>query len=268
MISRVAWYAYSNADFLITAKVLGQTALGFYSLGWSLATIPLNKITAMVGRVTPAIFSAVQDRPAEMRRYLLLVTEALAFITFPATVGLALVADDFVLLVLGDQWTGAIWPLRLLGLYATVRSVTPSLYQVLNTVGASGFAMRVSLVSAVVLPVGFYFGSRWGVAGIAATWIVVDPCITLPVILAVCRRIDMRLRDYLRAMWPAGSASLAMVATVLGAQQLLGSEGSLALRLGVQVLVGAVTYTAVVLLLHRQRVAHLRRAWTLLRPNR
>lgn len=260
LISRISWYAYSNADFLIAGKFLGQTALGYYAFGWSLATIAIAKVSAMVGRVTPAIFSAVQDRPAEMRRYLLLLTQALALVTFPATVGLGLVADDFVLLVLGEKWTGAIWPLRLLALYATIRSVTPSLYQVLNTVGASAFAMHVSVLSAFVMPIGFYIGSHWGTTGIAATWVILDPILTLPVLVAVGRRIQMRPFDFIRATWPATSGCLAMVAVVMTVRQLMGDHGPLWLVLAVQILAGAVAYSGAVLLLHGERVAHLRAA--------
>ena len=98
--ARVGWYVYQNADFLIAGKVLGAAALGAYTLGWTIASIPVEKVSAMVGRVTPGFFSAVQDDLPTLRRYFLQLTATLGLITIPAAVGIALVAPEFVLLFL------------------------------------------------------------------------------------------------------------------------------------------------------------------------
>src|SRR5439155_593304 len=116
----LGWYVSANTDFLVAGRILGKTALGFYNVAWTLASVPVDKVAALVGQVTPAFFSAVQtDRPA-MRRYLLRITEGIALITFPVSLGLVLVARDFVLVVLGSKWEGTIAPLRLLAAYATL----------------------------------------------------------------------------------------------------------------------------------------------------
>src|SRR5208282_1829709 len=57
MFSSLSWYGYSNADFLVAGRMLGQTALGTYTLAWTLATLPLEKITSIVTNVSFAYFS-------------------------------------------------------------------------------------------------------------------------------------------------------------------------------------------------------------------
>src|SRR5207245_4847666 len=122
--------------------------------------------TGLVTQVTPAVFAAVQQDHAALRRYLLRITEGLALITFPASLGLALVAPDFVLLTLGEKWHGAVAPLQLLALSAGFRAVTPLLPQVLNAVGKSRLSMQYGVLCAVVLPAGFYVtGQRRGSVG-------------------------------------------------------------------------------------------------------
>src|SRR2546425_13021893 len=71
IVGRLAWYVYSNADFLVAGRILGKVALGLYEVGWNLANVPIEKITSLVGQVTPAVFSAVQRDHAALRRYLL-----------------------------------------------------------------------------------------------------------------------------------------------------------------------------------------------------
>jgi PST family polysaccharide transporter len=268
IVARLAWYAYANADFLVVGKVLGQTVLGAYSLGWTLATIPVNKITALVGKVTSPVFSAVQDHPVEVRRYLLRITEVLALISFPLTVGLGLVAHDFVVVVLDEQWLPAVGALRLLAFYATLRTIQPLLPQVLIITGDSNFAMRLSLISAAVLPAGFYFGSRYGAEGVAWAWIVLDPILTLPALVRLRGRIQLSLRGYFQAILPALAGCGAMAGAVLGAQYLVQSLGP-ASRLAIPVVVGALVYCGVVLGLFGARVMALKRGIaTLTRPAR
>jgi PST family polysaccharide transporter len=272
LVGRLSWYTYSNADFLVAGRVLGKAALGLYEVGWNLANIPIEKVTGLVGQVTPAVFSAVQTDHAALRRYLLRITEGLALITFPASLGLALVAPDFVLLTLGDKWQGAIVPLQLLALSTGFRAVTPLLAQVLNVVGESRLSMRYGLLCAVVLPAGFYLlGKRWGTVGLALVWVFVFPILVLPAYRRVLETIELSSREYLRALWPAASAALLMGATVLAVKWTAGEYLSRALSFSAQVVAGAGVYALTCMTLHGQRVAsftHLLRTLRAAPPSR
>src|SRR5207249_3096528 len=87
VVARIAWYFYSNADFAVVGRVLGKAALGAYTLGWTISSIPVDRVSALVASVTPAVFSAVQHDPPALQRYLRNLTEGLALVTFPGVVG-------------------------------------------------------------------------------------------------------------------------------------------------------------------------------------
>jgi PST family polysaccharide transporter len=256
--ARIGWYVYSHADFAIAGRLLGKGPLGSYSLAWSTAGMPVEKVTALVGRVTPAIFSAVQNDKESLRRYLVLLTEGIALVTFPAAIGLALTADIFVPFVLGEQWRGAIVPLQLLALYATFRSIITLLPQILNVTGETRFGMWNAYLSAAVLPVGFLVGARWGTTGIAASWIFIHPLVTIPVYWRAFRRIELRAGAYLRALWPPASSVLLMSLVVLGAKRIEGESWHPALRLALEIGAGALSYGAALFAFHRGRVRAFR----------
>lgn len=255
---RVGWYIYQNSDFLIAGKVLGQAALGAYSLGWTIASIPVEKVSAMVGRVAPGFFSAVQDDFPAVRRYLIQLTSALALITMPLAVGMALVTREFVLVFLGEEWRAAIVPLQLLAIYASYRSIVTLIPHVAINVGLSAFSMRNSFLGAVVMPVAFVIGSRWGTAGIAGAWIVAYPFVTVPLYWAVFRRIEMPVAAYLKGLWPAISSSALMAAAVLGAENLIPAGWHDGTRLAIKVAVGAATYGLAMVTIHSARVLEIR----------
>jgi teichuronic acid exporter len=225
----------------------------------------VEKITEVVHRVTPAVFSSVQREPAKLRRYLLHLTAGIALITFPATIGLGLVARDFVLIVLGQHWTGMIAPLQVLAFYAAFRSLTPLLPQVLIVIGETRFAMRAGMAAAVVLPFAFYVGSAWGTTGIAAAWALVHPAVVLPLFVRTFRRIHLNAIDYLRAILPAASGTILMAAVVILIDRQLSNGGSDVLILGAKVIGGAVTYAVSLFLFHRPHVAGYVRTLRLLR---
>ncbi|MDX2121186.1 MAG: lipopolysaccharide biosynthesis protein [Gemmatimonadota bacterium] len=258
MVTRLAWFGYSNGDNAVVGKRLGQALLGAYTHAWTLASLPVDRISGLVGQVTPAIFSAVQHDLPSLRRYLLKVTEGLALLTFPVAFGLASVSDLFVTVVLGDQWWPAIAPLALLTFYGGLRSITTPYPHLLQAVGESGLAMRLNLMGlAVLLPL-FYIGSFWGLAGVAAGWIIGYPVLSMVTFRAVQRVSGLGLGEYLEAVRPPLIASVAMGAAVIGVRAALPAAWSDALHLIIAVAAGVAVYPIVMLVAFRDRLNSLR----------
>jgi len=255
LLSRLSWYTYSNADFLMAGRILGKAALGLYDLAWTLANVPIERIAWLVTQVTPPIFSAVQHDHAALRRYLTRLTEGLALITYPLCFGMVLVAPEFVRFALGDKWLGAIVPLQLLAFSAGFRAVTPLLPNILVATGQTRLAMKYGVLTAVVLPASFYLLAKsWGMVGIALVWVLVFPLLVLPAYRRVLRTIQLPEREYLRALWPAISSSLIMAATVVTLRWTMSEHWAPVYRFSTLVGAGAAAYALTCLALHRERI--------------
>lgn len=254
ILMRVNWYVSTNADRFIVGKILGQAPLGSYSFACILASVPIEKVTGLVNRVTPAFFSSMQKDYASLRRYILNLTEGLALVTFPATTGLALVADDFVFLFLGDQWKDVVVPLQIMACYGAFRSIMTLLSPTLLVTGLSRLGMLNSIWCVLALLPAFYIGSRWGIIGVAVSWMVTHPLLTIPIYSIVFKHIDLPIGAYLRALWPAVSACFVMVAIVLLLKQVLPTDWPLLIHMGLLGGVGAAAYLLTAWILHRARV--------------
>jgi PST family polysaccharide transporter len=253
LIGSLFWYSYTNADFLIAGKILGERTLGLYSMAWSLSKSIPERITGLIIGVTPAYFSAVQDNLPELRRYFLKITEAIAIITFPALVGLALTADLLETVLLGPRWAGIAAPLRLLALYAALSSVTPLFSRVLTARRHTRFLMWNGFYVTLILCTGFWVGSRWGILGIAAAWLILDPPIQFVVLLKTCRVIDLPIAQYVKALWPALSMTGLMSLVLLLVLPLVESQ-SPPLRVVIAVVSGMLAYATAGFVLHRSRL--------------
>jgi teichuronic acid exporter len=255
VISRIAWYTYSNADFLIVGRVLDKTALGLYTFAWNIASIPVEKVAALVGRVTPGVFSAVQRDVAAMRRYFLSLTEAIAFVTLPMSAGFVLVADELIGALLGEKWRPAVGALKILAAYAAVRSISTLPAHVMIMRGRADLARRCSIIAAIILPISFLIGSRWGIVGIAASWVFGYPiCIALWDYRYVFQLLDLDLKRLAAAIWPALSTTAVMVAVLLATRAAIPAHASHLVRLIVLVTVGAAVYAGAALVMQGERV--------------
>jgi len=255
VVARVAWYAYSNADFAIVGRVLGTAALGIYTLGWTIGSIPVDRVSSLLASVTPGILSAVQHDAAALRRYLIRITEGLALVTFPASVGIALVADLLVHAVLGPAWQPAIWPLRFLALSAALRSVSTLPPQLAVSTGHAKTNMWLTLGASVVMPVLFYLATPWGPSGVAFAWLVAHPIVVLPWFVGYALYLTrMRLTSYLEALGPATLATAVMTLAVLSVRALLPAGVGPVVRLNLVIVSGVASYGAVVMLCFRDRV--------------
>jgi O-antigen/teichoic acid export membrane protein len=196
---------------------------------------------------------------------MLTLIEAVGLVTLPLSVGMGLVSKEFVLVFLGAKWAPAVLPLMFLAFYASVRSLIPIIWAVLNVVGESAYNMKGSIMMAVVLPIAFVLGSHWGNAGIAGAWMVGYPIVAVPVVARVFKRIELTWSEFLRVLTPSATGCILMSVAVLGLKNVLPSHYSMQARLALLVLAGAGAYIIVAGGLSYPRRHALKRAIDLLR---
>jgi len=144
--------------------------------------------------------------------------------------------------------------LRLLAVYAALRSITTLFPGILYATRHSRFVMWNAFIAAAVFPAAFYFASRWGTTGIATTWIFLYPLITAPYVWRTFVEIDLPVWTYLRSLAPAMRACTAMIIMVVGVRLATPLAWPPIARFAISVLAGALTYLAVLALADRQRL--------------
>jgi len=257
-VGSLAWYGYSNSDFVVAGRVLGRRALGEYTLAWTLISAPADKIMSVFGRVMPTMFAAVQRDVAALRRYFLLFTEVLGILMIPASAGLALVARDFILLIFGTKWAPAVVPLQLLCFFSSVNVLGNVPLPVLQVTGQASFPARWGLVMLGILPPAFYLSGReWGTVGIAAIWLGIFPVLLIPVFTRVFRTLDMTAGDYLACLGPTLMSVAVMAIAVLTIRALMPAAWAPAWRLAMQVINGAAAFILSAFLIQRRRLGVL-----------
>jgi len=113
-----------NIDKIIIGKYLGTTYLGFYDKALGLAQMPNSQIAKRLSMVSFSSFSRVQGDKEAVDNYFTKMMVINAFICFPIFIGLAGVAENLTIVLLGEKWRPMIESLAVLSIAYLVSSIT------------------------------------------------------------------------------------------------------------------------------------------------
>lgn len=258
--TNLATYGTRNIDAVLVGRVLGAVPLGHYAMAVQLMLYPLQHISSVFVRVLFPTLSHIKDDLERLRSVYLRSAGCIALVTFPMMGGLFALADDFVQVVFGPAWapmTPVLEVLAWVGMMQSVGTMTGTLYL---TMGRADIALRVTLIAAPVFAIGIAAGLSWGIVGVAVGYACASFSVFHYTLVTAFRLVDLRLRDFFRALYRPLLCTLVMVALLLLARGRMPFD-SAALRLGLGVLLGSACYTVLALIFNRAQVLEI---WRLL----
>ncbi|CAN7491208.1 lipopolysaccharide biosynthesis protein [Terrabacter sp. LjRoot27] len=214
VMANIVWFvAMGQADKVIISRVLGLNALGTYSLAQRSVTYSLTSVRSVVGQVIyPALSRSAHDGQTQ-GRILTRASGAVALLLFPATVGLACVAQPLVPLVVGEGWPGLPLLVAIMAPAGAVQAVSGLCNHVFTSRGLASWTFRWDAAQAVLFVVAFLVGVRWGVIGVTIGYAAAAFAVAPVGASLACRLIGLPFRAYLGALAPAAVAAL-LTATV------------------------------------------------------
>lgn len=255
-LSNIVFFFFNQVDKFIVSHFLGSAPLGTYTIAQRTVTAPMASVGAVVSEVAVPAYSRRQDDLAGLRRGVIRSGRVVALITFPAMVGLALLAEPTVLVVFGPSWVGLVPIIWLFAPMAAVQSVAATSNQLLLAKGRSDWAFRWGIVYCVVLTAFEFVGVQWGVVGVAAAYAGGILLLTPFGLLLAFRLIEMRMKDYLRELVPHVWITVVMAAFVWAADRVVKAAGGPAwAELGIGLTVGVGVYAALVFLVRPPALA-------------
>lgn len=157
----------TQGDNLIIGRLLGSESLGLYSRAYQLMVMPANLFGQVMDKVLFPILSKIQDEQDRLIQWYTMSLTVIAIIVMPISVMFVLLAEEFVLILFGDQWLGMVVPLRILAmglLFRTSYKISDSLVRALGA--AYRRAWRQAIYAFLILTLS-YIGHFWGLEGVA-----------------------------------------------------------------------------------------------------
>jgi PST family polysaccharide transporter len=253
-------YFVRNSDRLVIGRQLGTIDLGFYDYAYRFYMYPLEVITGVLISVMFPTFASMQNDREAMGRAFLRANGAIALVTFPMMIGLAVVADPFVRIVLGEKWAPVIPLLQILAPLGALQSIVATPGQVFLATGNAALRLWWAVTYTTIIVASYVVGAHWGLLGLASAYATVMIPISFVAFWLALRLVDLPMRALWWTLSRTVVASAVMGIAVGGLELALRGigAGDITLLLAC-VPTGAVSYLGLVWLLRPEALADVLR---------
>lgn len=165
--ARIFNYIALQGDNIVVGRWLGPIALGLYGRAYQLMVLPVTLLGQTLDRVLFPAMAKVQREQERLTNAYRRGVALIALFILPMSVGMIVLAPEFIHALLGPSWTGAIAPFRILTigmLFRTNYKISHSLARATGAVYPN--AWRQAIYAAFVV-VGAWIGKHWGISGVA-----------------------------------------------------------------------------------------------------
>ena len=160
--------ALDRVDDLWTGIFLGDTALGFYSRAYTFATYPRKILATPLANVAGSTYAELKDRPKELSQAFYRVNAFLIRSGFFLGGMMALIAPEFIYLLIGEKWLPMLTAFRLMLVYTLLDPIKGTVANLFISIGYPQKVMQTWAFQLFVLIVAlFLLGPKWGIEGVA-----------------------------------------------------------------------------------------------------
>jgi O-antigen/teichoic acid export membrane protein len=201
----------------------------------------------------------MRDNPERVAEVWLRGFTTLAAVVLPALFGLIAVAPDLIPLAFGPQWISAVPVVQILAAFLMVRTLQTWNTPVMDAFGKPHIAMRLNALVLIVLVPSLWFGSRFGIEGVAVAFSLASLiCGEGPSFVITTRALSLNGLSVLSRLGGIVFSSAVTCVAVVALRQALRDGGAgIELRVLLSIAVGAVVYCSCMALSARRATGEL-----------
>lgn len=216
MGERTVNYLATNVDYLIIGRFLGPESLGYYTLAYSLMTVPLSYINPMIVSVAFPAFARVQHEDGALRNGYAKILHYLSTATFPLMAGLFVVSPILIPLLYGPQWLPTVEVIQVFCFLGLLKSFGNPIGSLLMAKGRVDLGFYMNVIAIIGYAVSNMIGIRWSIKGVAVSSLIFSFLILLPIDLYLRRLIiNMKFGESWGAVRLPIFSTLTMLVTIL-----------------------------------------------------
>lgn len=198
---RLLNYAGWNIDKLIVGRLLGDSAMGIYSVAYQLVMRPFTILNPIFTRVALPLLSRIQDDDQRLRSGYLQLSRTIAAISFPTYMVMMVCSEAIVYLLLGPQWAEAANLLSILAVLGFVFALGNPIGTLLLAKGRADLGLYYNIVAVVTYSLFTYMGSHFGLQGVAVGFVMAATCVLSPLeFILRWHLVRMPAAQYVRAV--------------------------------------------------------------------
>jgi O-antigen/teichoic acid export membrane protein len=257
--SDIVTFFSRNTDNFLVGAVLGTFALGIYAVGFRILEATGALLIGVARRIAFPALSRLQHDAERMKRAFFRLTRLSGLIIIPGYVGMALVAQELVVVFFGQRWADSAPVAAILFLSGPVIALNSFGNVLLNASGHPGVVFRFRLITMVANVVGFFVAVFVfaNVLAVAAAF-TLRSYLLLPLAVYWQRRYaGIPMLEYARQMSGIALATGVMAGAVVAVKLFMGDDLGPATLLAAEVIVGVVAFGLALLIVDRPVVSEM-----------
>jgi O-antigen/teichoic acid export membrane protein len=164
----------NNLLSVIIGKSYGERQTGLYSQGYKWMIVGYNIVGSMISSVVlPVFVEANEDKTRQLQIFRKMIRFG-AFISFPVLFGLAFVAREFILILLGEKWLESVPFLQLFCIQAGLAYLGYLYYQLLVSRGKSAVIMWYNIFISLTMLISMLIIVRYGILYIVIAYMSIS----------------------------------------------------------------------------------------------
>lgn len=202
IVTNIVNIVNNNVFSVILGRMYSAHVVGNYTqankwnyMGWSLISNMLYGIAQPVFAQT----SSDKERQHQIFRKLVRFT---AFVSFPAMLGLALVAREFIVILLGEKWLESAALLQWLCIMGAFTPLSNLLSNLLIARGHSKTFMWCTIALCAAQLMAVLFSAQWGIERMIQIYVAINILWLLVWHHFACQEIHVRLTEVMRDLMP------------------------------------------------------------------
>lgn len=204
---------YNRAADFIIGRISGARALGLFTLGSEIAMLPATDMVAAINRAVFPGYAKISDDLTNVKEGFLRVIAVIAVFIIPAGIGLMAVAEELVLVLLGEKWKDCIPVLKIMSFFGIISGLQSNISYVLLACGRPRLLTMLSGAHMLILvPALIWSTTQFGIVGSAASVLGAALVMIFPIYSILFRILSLRVTDYISRLWrPVVSASIMFI---------------------------------------------------------
>lgn len=208
-------------DNLVVGKVLGVTALGYYSIATKLPYLFIISLASVAGDVLFPAFATLEHD--EMGGAFLTALRYTAMVALPLTAIFSVLARPITLAVFGPHWGPAVGAAQVLCLWAVMSPVSMVCGNALKSRGRADIVLYLAIPQAIAIVVGSLLFVRDGIVVISWVQAVIAVVAQAFTILLTMRMFSLRPRGVLVSIAPPLLASAGLALALFGVDKAISA---------------------------------------------
>ena len=220
---RVVNYFSRNLDNVLIGRYWGSQQLGFYAKAYQLVLLPIQQINSPINNVALPALSSLQTEPEKYSRYYYKAILLITTLGMPIVCFMFASADKVILLMLGEQWSGAVPIFRFLMPAAFMGTFNVAGGWVFQSLGRTDRQFRMGLVLSTIDIIIFLISIRWGVIALSAAYGLSRPIVWGPRMIYCYHGTFLDIRDLCKTLYKPSFASVTSAVMLMGLNLLLSN---------------------------------------------